>query len=142
MISKIMSESYVGLQPWPESFQDTNGIYINSSNHDRTSEDAGMAINWISPLVLPADYGSFQGKLHVRFNPPKDQLAMLCPMGIVCFWNPSQLLHILINSYFSPGSLGEKLESFQSHLKAKHKLCGQILVGKFSLHAWRITLSK
>lgn len=30
-----------------------------------------------------ADYGSFQGELHVRFNPLKDQLALLCPMGIV-----------------------------------------------------------
>lgn len=58
VISKIMSKSYVGLQPCPQSFQDTNGIYINSSDHDRTTEDAGVAINWISPLVLPADYGS------------------------------------------------------------------------------------
>ena len=90
VISKIMSESYVGLQPWPESFRDTNGMYINLSKHDRTTEDSGVAINWISPLVLPADYGSLQGELHVRVNPSKDQLALLCPTGIVCLWNPSR----------------------------------------------------
>ena len=100
VISKIMSESYVGLQPWPEGFQDTNGIYINLSNHDRTAGDAGVAINWISPLVLPANYGSSQRELHVRFKFSKDQLALLCPTGIVYHWNPSQLLHILTNPSF------------------------------------------
>lgn len=100
MISKIMSESYVGLQPWPESFQDTNGIYINLSNHNGTAGDAGVAINWISLLVLPADYGSLQRELQVRFKFPKDQLAMLCPTGIVYLWNPRKLLHILTNPSF------------------------------------------
>ena len=59
-----------------------------------------MAINWISPLVLPANYGSSQRELHVRFKFSKDQLALLCPTGIVYHWNPSQLLHILTNPSF------------------------------------------